>query len=449
MKKSKKITDEQLLLHGRRQFIAGLFAANGYLGLRSMLLGVSPSFLVSRAMAAGNVTALIFSSDQAASPINCNAPGTYIAGLQHPTEAEAGASATGIVNQTSFTLGTTTVSAAQRWSAMPVALRNRFQFFHHASLENAHFKSPAVLELHGALLRKVGIGAEMLPSAIAQELADQLGTVSKKPIVLSRQQINFEQISQPYSSPSSLKEAFGPITDVNRKNILRFRDQMIDKLYADVKYNGTIRQAQFIESHALSRDEARSLIDSLSTLLNDVTGDLQKDQVLAAAAVIAAKAAPVATINITAGGDNHGDSTLATESAGLKTACENIELLWEKLNSFGIADSTTFALNNVFGRTLKRNSDGGRDHNRSHSVTLMFGPHVKGGVTGDVATKSDHEGGAATGINSLNGTKNNPDIPALETLSSSAKTLMKACGVNEATIHKRVTLGKIVRSAIS
>jgi len=34
----------------------------------------------------------------------------------------------------------------------------------------------------------------------------------------------------------------------------------------------------------------------------------------------------------------------------------------------------------VFGRTLKRNVGGGRNHNQNHHVMTLFGKHVKGGV---------------------------------------------------------------------
>lgn len=445
--KKKKLSELEIIKLQRREFIAGLFASNGFLGLRAMLLGFSPSFLVSRAIAAEGATALIFSTDNTASPVNCNAPGTFKTGFDHATVEQAGIAAQSIA-PTSFTLGNTTVSAAKRWSEMPNDLRERFHFFHHTTNENAHPNARLVLTLNGKVRMQKGSGSEMIPSAIAQSIAESLGTISVKPMSFTRQFITYDQVHQPYSTPASLKQAFGSIENTNQKRILSFRDRQIDKLYADVKSHGTIRQVQHIDNHALSRNEARSLIESMGSLLSEISGNTTSDEVLAAAASIAAKAAPVAIIGIRFGGDNHGDTTLIDEINGHNEGITNIELLWNKLKSFGVADSTTFALQNVFGRTIRRNTDGGRDHNRSHSVMLMFGPNIKGGVTGDVEAKDDYEGATATGINSLTGNKINPDIGFDTTLASSGKTLMKACGINENTINERIPAGKIVRSAI-
>ena len=102
---------------------------------------------------------------------------------------------------------------------------------------------------------------------------------------------------------------------------------------------------------------------------------------------------------------------------------------------------------NVFGRTLKRNSVGGRDHNRDHHCMIVMGDGVEPGVIGGL-TESTRDF-AAKPIQSTTGEGvDGGDIPLSDTLGAAGKTLGALMGVDEARLDEMVTPGKVVRAAI-
>jgi hypothetical protein len=320
-------------------------------------------------------------------------------------------------------------------------------------LSNAHPEADQVIELHSALKSASGVGPEMLPSAIAQELALDLGTIEKRPMIFGdvRFNITYNAIVQGKTEPVSLRDLFGEAAAPNVQTMMKFRDQQMDLLYKDLKANGSTKQKKFLDDHALSRDQARQMSVELGNLLMDIQGtpaSAQDDQMIAAAAMIAAKAAPVAVVDIDFGGDNHQDSDLSVETQALRSATASLSSFWGRLKALGVQDQTTFALQNVFGRTLQKKTGGGRDHNSEHAVMLMFGPNVKAGVTGDMTPLADKRGASATGINSVTGRSVDADVPKNGTLASAGKTLMRACGIAEERVEPRISSGKIIRSAV-
>jgi hypothetical protein len=124
-----------------------------------------------------------------------------------------------------------------------------------------------------------------------------------------------------------------------------------------------------------------------------------------------------------------------------------LTLLWQELLDHGLQDQVSFATLNVFGRTLKRNPAGGRNHNQNHHVMMMFGKHVRGGVIGGVqALAGDF---AATGIDSATGKASaSGDITPLTSLESAAKTLGAALELPDERVDTRISSGKRVRSAV-
>jgi hypothetical protein len=108
----------------------------------------------------------------------------------------------------------------------------------------------------------------------------------------------------------------------------------------------------------------------------------------------------------------------------------------------------SFASLNVFGRTLKRNSAGGRNHNQNHHVMMMFGKNVRGGVIGGVQALADDF--AATGIDSATGKSSaSGDISPLSSLESAATTLGAVLALPDDRVAKRIIGGKKVRSAVA
>lgn len=421
----------------RRAFLQKGLAAAGTLGLRSMLLGLPPAFITSRAMAATKSTYLIYSCNGQGCPVNPNVPGSYLAGVTHP-----GSFAT----PASFTLGGKTVQGAAPWGNLPQALRDRLQFIHHDTQTNAHSEAENVLKVQGALKATTGSGSEMLPSAIAQLNQATLGTMQASPILMGaiNSNLTFNSVPQPLIAPGSLTSLF-PAAAGTATSLLNFRDRAIDSLYRDLKSNGTSAQKKFLDDHALSSKQARSMASEFQNTLSGLGVSGLQDQMVGAAALIAAKVTPTIVVSLRFGSDNHSQSG-AEEPATIESAAA-LAFLWDRLNALGVADQTTFFLQNVFGRTLHGSSAGGRSHHGAHTVGVMFGPNVKGGVTGELQMSGTV--GRSSAINSTTGLAAGADIPTNETLASTAKTLMKACGIDETEINRRVTLGKVLRSAVA
>jgi len=446
-KKTNKLSEDQVIVLRRREFIAGLFTSFGGLGLKSMLLGLPPAFLARRAMAATNPTFLVFTTRRHAGPVNAHVPGTYINGLYHPRE----------IGGVNVNLGGTNYTGARAWADMPATFRSQTNFFHHATLASAHPEAQKTMRINGSLLGQGGAGVEMLPSAIAQQTASGLGTVSSAPIVLGNTLFDMTNNGSVLSefSPLPLKQVLGRRLGNQRRQMAAFRDRQIDSLYESVKSGGTAAQREYLDRHVNTRDQARKLTEDFVQLLADVDGNSETDRVLAAVAVLASGTAPAVVFGIDFGGDTHVDRGYANEIRALGTGTASISALHNRLRAMNLGDRTTYAQMNVFGRTLAykpdfdRQNREGRDHNRGHSVMVMSGPKVRAGVTGSIIPERGRMGGEASGINSGNGTASNPDITQEQTLPSAAKTLMKACGLDDSEISGRIDSGKVVRSAIN
>lgn len=424
----------------RRSFLYRAALAQGALGLRSLLLGLPPAFLTHRVMASGTMGGLIFSERQAADPINANVPGTYISGVRHPAVE-------GFLNPPEYRFGTQMHRAAAPWGGLPEDLRARLSFFHHQTGSSAHPESPQVMTLFGSVIGARGSGVEQLPSAIAQEVSSSTGSVQPQPISLAGA-LSYEGIVQSTFTPSGIKSLFGDVASAGDRQIAGVRDQLIDRLYKDLKVTGTPAQKKYLDEMSISRTQAQQMGEQLSTYLTEVSGNSSVDQVRTAVALLALKITPVVRIALPFGGDNHNDISLEREVEQTIEGVNALAVLWSELKKYQLQDSVTFASLNVFGRTLDDRSARrrGRDHNRRHSTMVWFGPSVKGGVIGAVNMVG---AGEATAINSVTGLSTDPDIVATQTHAAAAKTLMSALGISESRIETRVMGAKIVRAALA
>ena len=430
------MSDKSTKKDSRRDFILKSLTAASSLGFRSFLLGLPTAFLTKRAMANPNATYLIYSTYAEGCPLNANVPGAYVSGVTHPAS---------FATPVSFSLGPAQVQAAGAWATLPQALRDRLQFIHHHTLTNAHSEAENVMRVQGSLKTATGSGQEMLPSAVAQINKAALGTMSTAPIVLGQlnASVTFNSVAQPYIAPTALRSLFPATISATTRSLQQFRDNAIDSLYQDLKTNGTSAQKKFLDDHVNSAAQSRQLaLEFQSTLNNLGTGYVA--ELRAAAALIAAKVTPTIVVGLRFGSDNHSQSGEEVNQTEVSIAA--MTDLWSQLNALGIADKTTFCIQNVFGRTLRGGPTGGRQHHGAHSVAVLFGPNVKPGVTG--ALDMNVGQGESTAINSTTGLAAGADVPKTETLAATAKTILKACGADEAVINQRVTLGKILRSAV-
>lgn len=434
------------MTRSRRTLLKSAVFGAGLVGLRSLVTGVPLSWFSGERVAhAQDVSPqfLILSTSSSGDALNANAPGSFVQGAQNnPLPG---------LEADSVQFGAASYRAAQCWGTLPAEMRARMAFFHHRTYTNAHPEHRKVMTLQGAAKLASGNGEEMLPSLLSSELAGALGTIQKEPIPLGNELLTFEGRSLDNVDPTGLKSLFDE-PDNLLTELAVLRDQQIDALYKDLRQNGTRVQRQFLDRYVLGREQVRKLGEDLASLLarlpvDPAERDSPADQIIAAVALIKLKVAPVITIHLPFSGDNHNDTDLTTEAEQTLASVAALGTLWTELTAQGLQDQVTFASLNVFGRTLKRNASGGRNHNQNHHVLTMFGRHVRGGVIGGLeALGNDY---AATAIDSKTGLASAAgDIDPLSSLESAGKTLAAALQVPADRIDLRINAGRVVASAI-
>jgi hypothetical protein len=114
-----------------------------------------------------------------------------------------------------------------------------------------------------------------------------------------------------------------------------------------------------------------------------------------------------------------------------------------KLSGYGLQDKVTFATLNVFGRQF--DTQNGRGHNASHSLSLMIGKGFKGGVVGGIVP-----GGHAADIDPATGAAaEGGDLAASDSLASVGKTLGRGIGLTDAQLDDQITSGVAIRGVLA
>lgn len=434
----------------RRQFLKQLLFGAGGLGLRSLATGLPIALLADprRALAAvGPATRptaaqfVILATSSDGDPIGCNVPGTYLdPRLLHPRAPSMAA--------TTFRLGDHSVTAAKPWARLPQPLLNRTSFFHHSTATVVHSDEQKTLRL-GV---EAGSGG-MFPSLLAARLGPLLGTVQPEPLVLgprfASEALVYEDRPQPIVAPSALARFLSaPAGPLSRFTELRDRD--LNRINAFIKESGNKAQARFVDEYVQSQTQLRALSDNLLSVLEGIQDDGPDAQVLAAVTLIRMKVAPVVSVHIPFGGDNHGDKNLAKETEETVSGVATLGRLWSHLVAAGLQDRVSFLSLNVFGRPLSPPNQDGRDHNGNHNTAIMFGRPFRGSVVGGV-TPMDNDYGA-TSIDSKTGRsvlREGGDIRFADTLGAMAHTFARGVGVEAADLGPRIAGLRYVRSALA
>jgi hypothetical protein len=208
-----------------------------------------------------------------------------------------------------------------------------------------------------------------------------------------------------------------------------------------------------LDQYALSQSEARSLSTQLLSDLSAIKASTRADLNIATAVLFKMNVSPVAVATYSFGGDNHGDNALNNETNETIASITALGDLMTRLKNYGLQDSVTIALQNVFGRTLNiashsGNADG-RNHNSNHHCSVVMGPAIRASVIGGVAAQTGGKEFRAMGIDSTSGKANDAgDIPYEETLASVGKTIGMAVGVAQADLDSQITKGKVIRAAL-
>ena len=436
----------------RRDALLSMLFGTGLVGLRSLATGVPAAILLNprKALAADPAPAatakpqfLIFSTTGAGDPVNCNAPGTYDdPNIGHPTDPSMAA--------TPMTFGADMIKAGKIWTTLPAAVLARTCFFHHGTYTVIHPDEGKVLRMMGAVA-----GGEMLPSMISRELAPVLGTVRQQPISLSgsfTEAVYFQGAPQPLLTPTTLSSVLAsPKNGLGSMDLVKLRDQGLDSLNALVKASGNTAQKNFIDQYATSTTQLRTLQEGLLTSLSALKNDNQDSQIQAALILFQMKVTPAVVVHIDFGGDNHSDPNLTGEVQGHQSGIATLSKMMDALSAAKLQDQVTFAMMNVFGRTMQaKDVANGRQHNDGHHVMLMIGAGIKSSVIGGVAQPAAGKEYQAMRIDSATGKGSaSGDIEFGATFGAMGQTLAAAVGIPSATIQSNVLTGKPIAAALA
>lgn len=429
----------------RRDALRGGLVGAGLLGLRAMATGLPISFLLNPSIARSDEACaamdasqfLILSMSANGDAINCNVPGTYdlpatfAAGtINHPDTPE--------MAPKSLKLGASTYTAATPWASLPQSVLDRTCFFHHRTQTANHGELGKVLKLMGELRR-----GEEVVSYYSKNLYQCFGTVQPQPVTIGGETASYGGRYLPNLSPTGLKAILTGPTGLT-KDLQALRDTSLDKLNALFKQNRaeTTAERAFLDQMALSQQQIRTLIEQVADELQTIKGDDAANQITAAVLLVKMNVTPVVTLHLPFSGDNHTDALWKNESAQTVSSVANINLLMTKLKSYNLQDKVTFATMNVFGR--KFDTILGRGHNAQHSISVMIGKAIKGGVIGGLMP-----GGVSADIDSKTGAGGpSGDILAADSLPSVAKTLGRALGLSQTSVDDQITSGKVVPAAL-
>lgn len=431
----------------RRGFLAGL--GSGAV-IPALATGIPARVLLdplsAQAGQADEGKVLILSSDERGGPLNANVPGTYEFGATEVFHPQAATMA-----PSSLTLGGQQWTAAKPWADLPQEVLDQTCFLHHATYTPVHGEHGRVMKMMGAAEKN-----DMLVSLFARELAGSLGTVQEDPISLGARGPELLSTAGRLIGnvpPTSVAQALGGVQGP-LANLRPLRDATIDNIYNLYKERGTAPQLELLDSWVRSRDDVRNVSGSLLSRLDAIIDDGEQAQIRTAAVLAAMKISPVVTVHLDFGGDTHTDAGLATETARYPTAVASIGLLMSELAGLksegSLPHDVVFATLNVFGRTLKKQGYGGRDHHDGHHTMVISGPGVAPGVIGGLAANPDGDEYIAQPIDSVTGAAaSDADIPFEQTLGAAGKTLGRILGIDETRVHEMVEPGKIIEAAIA
>ena len=439
----------------RRKLLYSTLFGAGLLGLRSLATGIPTKLLAggpqafAAAMACSDPAKaqyVILATSGSGDPLNANAPGTYgggaLATVSHSLDPS--------MKPTALTLGGAATTAAMPWSTTATGgqltqdVLDRMSVFHLMTNTPVHPREPDVLSLMDATAPR-----EMLPSLLSRQLAGCLGTVQSQPITLGAaspsEGLSYGGQALPIIPPLALKATLanpaGPLAGLTKLQALR--DDTLTKINEIYRRSATRAQKAYLDSVITSQAQIRSINQNLLSALGAITDNSVASQITAAVVMIQMNVTPVIAIHIPFGGDNHSDPGLANEALQTTSGLGSIALLMSQLKAMSnprgsLFDQTSLITLNVFGRTLAAVHTDGRDHNPNHQVSLAIGKPFKAGVFGGLVPVGNDFGATKIG-----------DIAPSDSLASFGQTVMNAVGVDQATISKSITAGKVITQALA
>lgn len=349
--------------------------------------------------------------------------------------------------------------AALAYDSLPSELLSTMTHCWYNSKTAAHPELRNVMSAHGALKQASGNGVEELPSAIAAENAQHLGTAFDRPWALNGYTPSFKGSPCPGASSKNLQSVLSPKNRETAAMYGSFMKSFHNRVY---KRQLTGVQKSFVDSHLQSINEAQDISDQFGDLLKPVgsgqiTGvkfgsyatDAEQDfyeqhnDFRVALALFYLNIAPVVTVGFNYGGDNHSDPGFVRETNETLGALESLNQFHKLMSDHPILSSlknrVTYAAVDIFGRTPNKAT--GRDHSGGSTVGIIQGYHLKGTVLGGP------DGRGVSSFDPNTGTiKSNGMVTRDNSLASMHKTTMSACGIPDENINIRMREGHICKA---
>jgi len=440
---------------GRRGVLGAMATITGSIVLRSLATGIPARILLDPLHAHANdepnqqAKVLILSSSALGDPVNCHVPGACELADSN------------IVRPAGWDPMPVTVNN-QTWKAAPIW--NNYQrleqtlFFHHKTGTPVHGDMDRVQRMLDTTDNN-----DMLVSLLAAELAKQHqgSYIQAAPVSVGArggsELLSAGGLMLSNTSPRAVRQALiginGPVA---QPWVRELRDDTLTQLENLYRQRGTRSQRRMLDAWASARSSVRSLSQKDSgidygAMLATIEDDSALSQVTVAAVLAAIQLAPVITIHLGFGGDNHSDPSFEDEVIEHTAAIDQLNKLHELLgpNQLNAEKHTLVGLLNVFGRTFLHRAKDGRDHNMHHNVMMLSGPGVKGGVVGGVEKDPEGADYRALTIDSKTGQGvASGDISRAASLGAAGKTLGHAMGISEARLDELVEPGKVVHSPL-
>ena len=430
----------------RRDALKAAIMGGGLVGLKSLATGL-PTWAFTHGLTDQRVWAadpvdpkfLLLITSSAGDPFNANVPGVYgVDGVTTNPQSE--------MAPTTLQLGSVSTTAAAPWASLPQWALDRTAFVHHRTYQNAHPQYQKVMGLVGSAKNAEGGGTEHMASLISSEMAGLLGTIQEEPVALGRHSLSFRGAQLQAIAPSTLSEIFS-LPEGRNLELANIRKQAIDDLYALAKEGGSRKQLAFIDKYATSRLQVEQLDAALVERFSMISGNDALNQLRAALTLFMMRLTSVATVHIAFGSDNHFDAGLTRERDETVAALGVLRQFLGELENSPLRDQVVIANLNVFGRTLGKKGDAGRDHNLNHHAMMIMGSGIEAGVYGGLEPSGNDFG--ATDLDSATGAGvEGGDIPKNESLEATTKTLATVIGVPEESIDRRIEGGRVISAAL-
>lgn len=223
--------------------------------------------------------------------------------IVHPTD--------GRLTPAQLMLGGVSYKAAAPWMKLPSELLDRTTFWHIATGTPIHPREPDGLRLMGATYASDAPFADRAAGRAVPRNRAAAADRDRRKVPVGGAYVRGRPTSDHAraSAQSDPGDAAG-----QARGSARPANDTLDKLYDLYRKEATPAEQVYIDGLVRSEREVRGIEQDLLAELESITDNSIDSQITAAVSLIRMNIAPVLSINIPFGGDNHHDENLANET---------------------------------------------------------------------------------------------------------------------------------------